>query len=61
MKELRWVGFIKTFETKDNSNYTNRRDTYVQHDAIKAVLESEDNPYIVPYIRKVPSECDAGA
>lgn len=66
MKELRWVGFIKTFETKDSPTHTSRRDTYVQHDAIKAVLESEDNPYIVPYECKapdtcnIPSECNAG-
>lgn len=49
MKELRWVGFIKTYESKDNPTYTDRRDIYVQHDAIKKVLEIEGNVYIVPY------------
>ena len=43
MKELRWVGFIKTFESKDSPNHTERRDIYVQHDAIKAVLKSNSN------------------
>ena len=49
MKELRWVGFIKTFESKDNPTYTDRRDIYVQHDAIKKVLEFEGDIYNVPY------------
>ena len=65
MKELRWVGFIKTFENKDNPTYTDRRDIYVQHDVIKEVLQSESNPYIVPYEckvhyeHKVSYECNA--
>lgn len=57
IKELRWVGFIKTFETKDNPTHTERRNIYVQHDAIKAVLKSEANPYTVPYERKISYEC----
>ena len=65
MKELRWVGFIKTFESKDNPMYTDRRDIHVQHNAIKAALENESNPYIVPYEckvrdeQRVPYECHA--
>ena len=49
MKELRWVGFVKTYENKDNPTYTDRRDIYVQHDAIKKVLEFEGDIYHVPY------------
>ena len=49
MKELRWVGFIKTFESKENPTYTDRRDIYVQHDAIRKVLEYEGDTYNVPY------------
>lgn len=57
MKELRWVGFIKTFESKDSPTHTDRRDIYVQHDIIKMVLKSESNPYIVSYEYKVHDEC----
>lgn len=49
IKELRWVGFIKTFENKDIPTYTDRRDIYVQHDAIKKVLEFDGDIYHVPY------------
>ena len=56
MKELRWVGFIKTFETKDSPTHTDRRNIYVQHDIIKNVLQSENNPYMVSYKCNVPDE-----
>lgn len=63
MKELRWVGFIKTFENKENPTYTDRRNIYVQHDAIKKVLEFEGDIYKVPYEcgvsnGKLPSICN---
>lgn len=46
IRELRWVGFIKTYESKESPIYTLRRNIYVQHDVIKAVLENDDDPYI---------------
>lgn len=49
MKELRWVGFIKTFEDRENDTYTERRNIYVQHDAIKKALEFNGDKYIIPY------------
>lgn len=63
MKELRWVGFIKTFENKDVPTYTDRRDIYVQHDAIRKVLEYDGDIYSVPYEcgvseTEVPYECN---
>jgi DNA-binding MarR family transcriptional regulator len=63
IKELRWVGFIKTFENKDIPTYTDRRDIYVQHDAIKKVLEYDGDIYHVPYecgvsTEEVPYECN---
>ncbi len=45
LKELRWVGFIKTFEEKNNPTHTDRRKIYVQLNMINKVLESESNPY----------------
>ena len=63
MKELRWVGFIKTFENKENPTYTDRRNIYIQHDAIKKVLEYDSYIYMVPYEcgvsnDEVPSTCN---
>ena len=46
LKELRWVGFIKTFEEKGEPTYTDKRNIYVQFDVIDKVLRSQDNPYI---------------
>ena len=45
LKELRWVGFIKTFESKNVPNHTDRRNIYIQFDVINDVLASESNPY----------------
>lgn len=45
LKELRWVGFIKSFEEKTESIYTDKRIIYVQFDVINKVLNSCDNPY----------------
>ena len=58
LKELRWVGFIKTFEEKKESTYTDRRNIYIQYDIINAVLKSESNPYkcMVP-TNDNPYEC----
>lgn len=53
LKELRWVGFIKTFEEKSTPVHTDRRTIYVQFDVINSVLESESNPYKC----MVPSKC----
>lgn len=63
IKELRWVGFIKTYENKEIPTYTDRRNIYVQHDAIKRVLEFEGDKYRVPYEcgvsdDEVPSTCN---
>lgn len=54
LKELRWVGFIKTYEEKSSHIYTDRRNIYIQFDVINAVLKSEDNPYKC----MVPSTCN---
>lgn len=63
MRELRWVGFIKTFENKEYPTYTDRRNIFVQHDAIQKVLDFKGDIYKVPYEcgvsnDKVPSTCN---
>lgn len=58
IKELRVVGFIKTYETKDNPTHTKRRTIYVQHDVIQEVLKSEADPYIIPHEQRVSHECE---
>ena len=58
LKELRWVGFIKTFEEKSNPMYTERRKIYVQFNVINKVLASENNPYkCMAYDDSNPFEC----
>ena len=58
LKELRWVGFIKTFEEKSSSTYTERRNIYVQFDVIDKVLASENDPYkCMAYSEDNPYEC----
>lgn len=54
LKELRWVGFIKTFEDKKEPTHTDKRNIFVQFDTINAVLKSKSNPYKC----MVPSECN---
>lgn len=54
LKELRWVGFIKTFEEKKESTHTDKRKIYVQFDVINEVLKSKSNPYKC----MVSSECN---